>query len=223
MGEKEKEIRINYETIFEILRREKTRDELQKLDDSFFEDTVNYLNEKKRILEEQKTRLDNFFARNEQEKIEKQAGNVKKLLKEFYDRREKKIIFMAMNASRLQVNLIDTSALLKEEKIMFDYFVEALDKFRKDIMQNVLEGRMPSIAEIANKEEIQQKKEIAEITISSTDNDTKTVKFLKPVSKFIGEELEIYGPFDEQETATLPKSIADVLISKGHAVEFDDG
>ena len=45
---------ITYETLYEILRREKSRPELQELDDSFYRNLVKYIEEKKAILESQR-------------------------------------------------------------------------------------------------------------------------------------------------------------------------
>ena len=70
------EINISYETLFELLRREKTRDELQKLEDSFFTDVVNYLKEKEEFLQNQKKKQD-LFAADEIYKAEKQLENIK--------------------------------------------------------------------------------------------------------------------------------------------------
>ena len=46
-----KEINITYETLFELLKREKDLTDLQKLEPSFFNDFVDYLNEKKNLLD----------------------------------------------------------------------------------------------------------------------------------------------------------------------------
>ena len=46
----EKEVVITYETLFEILRREKTREELQKLPDNFHNDVGKYLSDKKQTM-----------------------------------------------------------------------------------------------------------------------------------------------------------------------------
>ena len=43
----EKDAIITYETLYEIVRLEKQRKELQKLDDTFFLNVVKYLEEKK--------------------------------------------------------------------------------------------------------------------------------------------------------------------------------
>ena len=50
----------------------------------------------------------------------------------------------------------------------------------------------------------------------------KLLRFLSHVSKFVGTELEEYGPFEEEDIANLPTEIADVLIAKGKAEEIKE-
>ena len=91
-----KEINITYETLFEILKREKETTDLQKLDHKFLNDFVDYLNEKMKLLEKD----DNLFSYEEKKKLEKQIDNARRLIKEIYERREKKIIDLALMKSR---------------------------------------------------------------------------------------------------------------------------
>jgi DNA replication initiation complex subunit (GINS family) len=46
----------------------------------------------------------------------------------------------------------------------------------------------------------------------------KTVKFLSSIPRFIGKELEVYGPYQQDETVELPLLVAEILIKKGRAV-----
>ena len=39
------------------------------------------------------------------------------------------------------------------------------------------------------------------------------VRFLSPIPKFVGEELETYGPFERDQISTLPAKIAKILIN----------
>ena len=138
------EINISYETLFELLRREKSRDELQKLNDTFFADVVNYLKEKEEFLENQKQKQD-LFAAEEIEKAEKQISNIKKILKELYERRERKILSMALDASKTTSIVIDTSAMLTEEKLFYSNVLGILNNFRQGVLFNMQSGRMPEI------------------------------------------------------------------------------
>ena len=106
-----KEINITYETLFDLLRREKTREELQKLDPEFFNDVIDYVKEKTKSYYELKDKTD-LFAADERLKADKQLQNIKKIIKEIYERREKKIIALAVDSSRMFSTVIDKSALL---------------------------------------------------------------------------------------------------------------
>src|SRR3989338_6590446 len=107
------EVVITYETLFELLKRERERPDLQRLESTFFNDTINYIKDKKKILE---AKSESPFAVEERKKTEIQLENIYKILKELYERREKKIISLALDKSRTKSNLIDTTALLREEK-----------------------------------------------------------------------------------------------------------
>ena len=53
------------------------------------------------------------------------------------------------------------------------------------------------------------------------EKSVKTVRFMSAVPKFLGRELEVYGPFEEEDVANLPGEVADVLIKKGRAEEIN--
>tara|TARA_Y100000310_G_scaffold241784_1_gene245889 strand:+ start:56537 stop:57184 length:648 start_codon:yes stop_codon:yes gene_type:complete len=209
-----KEVNITYETLFELLKREKDRADLQKLNPNFFNDFVDYLNEKKKI----RSKEDSLFSYDEKKKVERQIDNAKRLIKEIYERREKKILNIALIKSRTKSNVMDTSAFLENEKRLFDDAVKVLDVFRNDIIDNILNEK--HISETAT-----EKKEISQETNENADNkekskDTKLVRFLYAVPKFVGKELEEYGPFQEEDIANLPSEIAELLISKGRVEEI---
>ncbi|MAH33115.1 hypothetical protein CL615_01860 [archaeon] len=206
-----KEINITYETLFEILKREKDITELQKLEPGFFSDFVDYLNEKKKVLGKE----DSMFSYDEKKKVEKQIDNARRIIKEIYERREKKIVDIAMIKSRTKSDVMDTSSFLENEKRLFDETVKVLDNFRNEVISNVLSGKNPVKTDVADEK---SKSEVAE-----EKKNAKIIRFLNHVPKFVGKELEDYGPFEEEDIANLPSEIADVLISKGSAEEIKSG
>jgi len=210
-------IMITYETLFEILRKEKNREELQKLNETFFSDVLNYIQEKKRDLENKEQK--SLFYDNEKERLFSDLKNIQSILKEIYARREKKIVDMALNKSRTGSSIIDTNALLKEEQTMFNDIVEVLDRFRNGIMMNLLSGKLPEVHKHLICE-TKEKSEDFDETPPLSQSSTITLRFLQPIPKFVGTELEIYGPYDEDEIAALPKEIAEVLIAKERAEEI---
>ena len=213
-----KEINITYETLFELLKKEKDMTDLQKLEPSFFDDFVDYLNEKKKMLD----REDTLFSYDEKKKVEKQIENARKIIKEIYERREKKILNIALTKSRTKSHVIDTSALLENEKRFFDETVKVLDAFRKQIIDNVISGK-PVSGIMIEKKEINEKSNIEKDNNEKKEmKDTKLVRFLCSVPKFVGKELEEYGPFAEEDIANLPTEIAELLINKEKVEEIKD-
>jgi len=220
------DIKITYETLFEILRREKSREELQKLDENFFSNIVDYLKEKEEFAVKGKSNPD-LFSFEDEKKSDNQLLNIKRIIKELYERREKKIINIALNKSKTSSNLIDTSALLPEEKLMFEELIKNLDKYRLGILNNILQNKLPNLkgerlreeGNIVNRGDI-EKEETKEDLETEEENNRKVVRFLHPVPKFVGPELEIYGPFEAEEIAALPSEVVRVLVEKKRAEEI---
>ena len=217
MGE-QKEINVTYESLFELMRREKMREELQELIPTFFDDVLDYLVEKQKIFDETKHKTD-IFSSQEREKTISQIKNVHKILRELYDRREFKIIMMATNKSRTGSSIINTTNMLKEEVLLFERLVSELSIFRTGIMENLLALRKPSLIDY----ELQQPEPAPDRTPvqepAPEKPAIKKVKLLEDVPKFIGPELETYGPYNKEQVIDMPPEIAKLLINKGSAVE----
>jgi len=209
------EVVITYETLFELLKRERERTDLQKLEPAFFSDTINYIKDKKKILEAKSE--DSVFAPEERKKTERQLENIYKIVKELYERREKKIISLATDKSRTRSNLIDASGLLKEEKVFFDALTSMLDNYREAILFAVLNEKLPFMQSLDEKKPVEMFRSAIELK-----KPTRLVRFTSHVPKFVGPELEDYGPYEEEDIANLPTEIVDILISKGKAEEIKE-
>lgn len=186
---------ITYETLFELVMREKGREELQKLEPGVYSDIMSYIDHKKKIVSSAQT---TFSSDNDH--AMQQLRNIRRLARELYERREKKIMNLALIKSRTGSEAIDLSPLLEDEKMLFMSIVEKLDTSRGSVVGPILsENRIP------------QKK--------AEEKPAKgMVKFLTEVPKFVGKELEVYGPFSKDEVKELPKELADVLVSRQKAV-----
>lgn len=136
------EIKITLETLYDILINEKRREDLQKLNSSFFFDVVNYLKEKKMLLEGKKED-DDLFAVGEREKLEYELRSIKRILKEIYEKREKKIINIALNKSRTKSDIIDADAMLEEEKDFYGQLTKLFDGYRNGILMSLFKGEVP--------------------------------------------------------------------------------
>jgi DNA replication initiation complex subunit (GINS family) len=190
---------ITYEILYDILRREKTRQELQKLDENLFKDINNYIKEKKSILDDLKTKS-SIFAQKEINKTEKELENIKRIVKEIYDKRESKILQLALSSSITSKIEYDTN-LLPEEKLIFNDLSKFLKESRKELLNNLLDDEKPKV-------------------IKSEQESIKTVRILQAIPKFIGDDLNEYGPFNEEYIASLPIKVAELLIKKNRAEEI---
>jgi len=214
--ENNEEVTITYETLFELLQREKDRGELQKLDDSFFANVLRYLKDKQAILTNQQA---DMFTVEEKKKTGDQLENVKKIINELYSRREKKIIAIAMDKSKNKFTIVDNSVFLKEEKSLFDVVLGVLDNGRNSILNNILSLEEPKTVARVSGNGVQKDPEDVK---PEKPRETTLVRFLHSVPKFVGKELEEYGPFEEEDIASLPVDIANVLINKERVEEISE-
>ncbi|MFC1723944.1 hypothetical protein ACFL0V_07445 [Nanoarchaeota archaeon] len=137
-----KDVVMGYETLFEILRLEKMREELQKLEPDFFKQVLRYLCQKQQHFESKQSQT-LLFERDEKEKARLELENVRKILKDLYDRREKKILHMALNKSRSGISLVNLSAMLPSEQALFNSINSTLSDFREETLFKLVAGKLP--------------------------------------------------------------------------------
>jgi DNA replication initiation complex subunit (GINS family) len=210
-----KEVALTYEKLYELLRREKNREELQLLDPAFFSQLVFYLTEKDRGYSDTNVKTD-LFSISERDRLHSELQNIRRLVKELYERREKKIIEMGLNRSRTNSNIVDTTNLLPEERALFDNVVSTLDLFRHSILGNVLSLRNPLLSGTTSLSALLP---AAPGSIATPASAHKRLRFLQSVEQVFGTEMEPYGPFAPNDTASIPREIAEVWIEQGAAVE----
>jgi len=191
---------ITYETVYETLRKEKFKNDLQQLEENFFNDVVRYMTERKKTLLSSESK-DSIFASENIIKTKKQIENIQKIISELYERRETKLIQLALTASRTNYPQDSSSMTFEEKKLYFD-LVNKLNTYRENILNNILSGKIPELKEESNKDEL------------------KLIKFLESVPQFIGDDLKTYGPFETEEVANLPKRVSEILLKNKRAEEI---
>ncbi len=227
------DIKITLETLYDILRNEKKRDDLQKLDATLFIDIVQYLREKKALLES-KQQSTEVFAAGERDKLEYELRSIRRILKETYEKREKKLLEIALNKSRTGSDLIDTSAMLHEEKEFYREILKTLDVYRKGILENLSQGQLPRLS-VPQKLDalVEKRKDDALLPIplpipvpastspyaSSSQNSSTKIKFIMPMPSFVWKDMKQYGPFDIGEELEIYPEVADLIVRKGRAVK----
>lgn len=221
------DIQITYDTLMDLSRRERNRPELQKLEDSFYADVISYLKEKQNILVDMQKNLESFDLSRQQDATN-QLNNARKLVRDIYERRERKIVEMALNRSRTKSDIIDTSSLLKQEKKFHSLLEKLFTKYREGVLNTVLATKdiedMPSESE--NTPNTQPSRPT---TTPQTPSSNETaaqeknmmIRFLHAVPKFVGTDLDVYGPYEVEDIAKISTEIAKVLIEKGRAERIE--
>ncbi len=160
------EIKITLEILYDILRNEKKKQDLQELSQTFYQDVADYVQEKEKILAGLNESSD-IFSTGEKDKIQYELKSIRKIIREIYERREKKLIDIALNKSRTRSDLIDTNAMLPEERQFFESTQEVFDNYRIDILGNLSKGKIPELDEIKPRVEVNAYEESTE---SESDN-----------------------------------------------------
>ncbi len=194
---------ITYDKIYDLLRLEKYKKELQKLDMDFSIKVANYLKEKEAILENQKGK-ESVFAENSIAKTKRQIENARAILNEFHERREAKIVQTALFNSRTGQKLQEAGNLLEEEYKFYIELVTLFSIYKEGTLNKTIRGELPSF----------------ERPKLSEEKNEKHLKFLAPVPEFLGEDMKTYGPYGANDEAVLPVKVSKVLIKNNIAEEI---
>ncbi len=188
---------ITYETIRSAHRAEKD-DELQKLPEGFFESVRNWFKHKEKMKDT--TSL-------------LEVENAKKLLEDVINRRQKKVVLSALRTVRGD---LPPTNLSDEERKFFDQIVKTLKDFRnnmkekfrsyEDIVEEKIEDAKKSVEELKPKQVVEQKLIKPEGKLM--------VKILSNLPRFVGSNLESYGPLKAGDVITLPEEIGNVLLTR---------
>ncbi|MBS3095107.1 hypothetical protein J4231_00335 [Candidatus Woesearchaeota archaeon] len=197
---------ITYEMLYEILREEKTKKEITRLDENFFENVIKYMSEKRNMLESQQKKS-SIFTLSESVNTKKQLENVHRILKELYERRENKILQLALFRSRTN-EIVDNSCMLGIEKMFFDDALKSMNEYRNAILANLLSEKEPVI---------ERKDEPKELKSHEEHKGIKLVRITNAVPQFLGDDMHVYGPFEEEYVASLPEMVAEILVKKNKA------
>ncbi|MEM5793938.1 MAG: hypothetical protein QXS48_03255 [Candidatus Aenigmatarchaeota archaeon] len=168
---------ITFEVIRKIQREEQNSPKLTKLPENFYQKLTLYLEQKRKVSEENR-------------KVAIELKNVKALIEDIFNRRERKIINQAIITVRTQ---IPPENLTEEEKEFFDILVKTIGERRKRILGQIFS----------------EKKE-----------EENLVVFKEDVPQFIGSDEKIYGPFKKGDIAKLPEENVRILKERGIVEEF---
>jgi DNA replication factor GINS len=171
---------ITFELIRKIHREEQESPKLTKLPENFYENLALYLEQKRKISAENR-------------KVALELKNVKALVEDIFNRRERKIINQAIIAARTK---IPPENLTQEEKEFFEVLVKTIEERRKRVLEEILT------------EKKEEKKE------------ENLVVFKEDFPEFVGSDEKVYGPFKKGDIAKIPEENLKILKEKGIVEEF---
>jgi len=213
------ETTITYEFLYDLLRREKDRTELQNLEEEFYEKTVKYMEEKKDILNSQEEK-ESIFTGSEVQKTRKQIENIQKIIKELYETREQKILKLSVISSKMSNHSNNRENMLNEERKFYEDITYTLNNYRENLLNNLVRGKTINLETTKLLEKEDKPKHLKKQVMPT--NSRKSVKFINEVPSFVGTDLTVYGPFQKEDIAKIPLDIANLLIKSKKVIENEN-
>ncbi len=190
---------ISYETIRTAHRAEKD-ETLQKLPENFFQSVRTWLATKS--------------ARGDTASL-LEVENAKKLIEDLINRRERKIMMSALRAVRGSSPPV---GMTNSEMIFFDKMVVQLNDFRTITTENIIgPAAMAEEKVMAAVESVAALPKPQLVQPPLPKNGHTLVKMLSDLPRFVGTDMNSYGPLKNGDMITLPADTANMLFGKGMA------
>ncbi len=207
--EEQDSIEITFETLYEILRLEKSNADLHELPEDFYVNVLEYLKQKEESLSDLKQEAD-VFSSGEKDRLQREFNSVKNIVEKIYEIREKKIVDMAINKSRMPETMINKRKMNDYEKDFLHDMVSLFDRYREGILRNIISLKKPKL----------EKSHHTNFEDDSKKKKTRKVRFKRNIPKFVWKDLSDYGPFEKGEIAILPKELANTFVDEKICVKF---
>ncbi len=182
---------MSYSLLYDAWKREKENHELQPLDKAFYVNLSQYLQRQREELQ----MLDEKTLKAQL--ISEEKERIRKLLSDLIRSRYRKIFNKV-----LEGKTIPTDVLTSEEEVSYSG-IASTRQHVEDVIKDVLRGRTPKVEGVKL---VEKPKRIL-------------VRFLQAIPAIIGPDMKAYGPFKEEDVASLPAENAEVLITRGVAKE----
>tara|TARA_Y100000034_G_scaffold136734_1_gene215317 strand:+ start:3760 stop:4320 length:561 start_codon:yes stop_codon:yes gene_type:complete len=184
---------IDYNEIYEVLRKEKYDEKLQPLPKNFLSDFSGFLKDMK---SENSGSEEELFS-DSVLRQKKQFENAISLFKELVLRRKKKLLNLVFVATETGIMKRDYENMLDFERIVFDKLVKAFEDGDKE-MNKILSGS------------------------SGKDEKNKMILFNQDVEEFVDFDGKGVGPYSSGELVNLDVKVAQVLVEGGKASYVDE-
>ncbi len=186
------EFMINYEDLYELLRKEKYSEQLQVLPKDFLASIKDFFDTQKKLVS---SSIDSFSDSSLREK--KQYENSRALFNELMLRRRKKILSLVFVAA-------ETGVMKKDITNMFQIEQELFEKLVKDVEES--EGKLKNVIN-----GVSEKKQVYD----------KMIIFKEDVDEIVDMKGNTIGPFRKGMLANVDLEVAEILVDESKASFVD--
>jgi DNA replication initiation complex subunit (GINS family) len=211
---------FTYEDIYELLRMEKYSTDLQlvKLED--LRKVKEYFEAKRGLLAKQ-TKDSEFYDKAKKDKLKTELENARRALKDWYEKREKKLLSRATFTARTDFKLRDTTNMLPSEEKVYLRLLDVLKENYSGFFSNFKKGAVDVAADVPA-EAPATTPELA-VAQAAPQIILKKIRVRQQIPELMGPDLQTYGPFNENDVAAVPEDIAALLIGQGKAEDVVEG
>ncbi len=200
---------LTFKFLRELQKKERSSSDLEKLETDFYSQISDYLKRKSSL----NLSDDNDFS------IRRDLEHTKVIIRDILNRRERKVMNLAMLNSRGDVV---PKNMLPEEKAFFTDIKAALISYREsiDLMKSCGKNSKDDSKEgkkTSSDKDTPTKKDES----GSQKDDISRIKMLDDMPKFMSDDGNEYGPFGKDDIVEIPCSAADILMNMEKAEKIE--
>lgn len=190
---------LTFRFLRELQKKERATKELEKLDTDFYGQVAKYI--------EQKINLN--LEDNSDFTSKRDLDHTKIIIKDILNRRERKVINLAMLNAR--ENLLPKN-ILPEEKELFERITTGVKKYRSTLGLVLYDDEKKDDNETKIKEEQTTADRPEKVEEPKKENRTIKITILDNIPQFMADNGESYGPFKKDDIVDIPAAAAELLI-----------
>jgi len=196
---------LSYKSLRRIQQMEKNSPVLSELSSNFYNAVSEYLEKLEKRFEEESSSQKKMI-------LEDEMKNVKKIIINIYEQREKKILLAAISKAR--GGNPDLKNLEIIEKNLFDSILDIILQSRKQLLKNEIVKKNVK-REIKNTKNSKKNENNVK-----TDNTNPILRITKNIPEFIGTNEKRYN-LRQGDIVSLPENMGKMLIKKDAAKEIE--
>ena len=189
---------FNYKTLRKIQQLEKSSPLFSKIDRNFYQECHKHIKDL-----EQSEKQDESSLKNKE--LTEEIQNLKKIVNNIYELREKKIVQAALIKAR--DGSPDTKNLIDIEAKLFSSLVELINSSRDNLFEKKQE----------KKEIVEEKKENK--TEDKVENKNPIIRVTETIPEFVGTDMKNYN-LRKDDVLSISKDMSDTLTKRGVAKQI---